>query len=276
MPSRRTQMLGARGWAGFAAAAAVLAVLAVIVPDWVAGEWWLILVCIAVGIAWALVGLRRQWPTQIYRDDRIKIRVVSGDLFEQGEAALVGMSSTFDTDTAGGIVRRGSVQSSFLETVYGGNVSQLDTQIDAALAGVEPIGTIMKPGKTVVYPISTVVTLRSTADIPYYCVAYCDMDATNKATGSIRGVLSSLEAVWNAADDYGNKRPVCVPLIGQGAARISEFPAEVAVRIIAFSFLLRSRRSHFSDELRIVVHPTDIESIDLREFQAFLKSLVPK
>lgn len=273
---RRTRRFGKRLWSGFAAATSLLAVVAIITPDWIAGQWWLLLTCVVVGLVWAGVGLRRPWPAQRYRDDRVHIRLISGDLFAQGEPALVGMSSTFDTDVAGGIIGRASVQASFLEDIYGGDVSRLDADLSRSLAGVSRSGTIAKTGKTDVFPLGTVATLVPTSGVPYYCVAYCDMDASNRATGTIPSILKSLEAVWTAADAHGNKRPICVPLIGNGAARISQFPVEVAVRIIAFSFLLHSRRSHFSDELRIVVHPKDVESIDLDEFQAFLKSLVPK
>ncbi|WP_238071957.1 macro domain-containing protein [Rhodococcus zopfii] len=67
-----------------------------------------------------------------------------------------------------------------------------------------------------------------------------------------------------------------MPLLGQGQSRIPELTAEVAVRLIAFSFLLRTRRGRgrFSRELRIVVHPNEIGKIDRAEFQAFLRSLV--
>jgi hypothetical protein len=261
---------------GFGAVAAVLGVVAVIVPDSVKEQWWLLLICAAVGVAWALAGLLSAWPSQRYRDDRVTIRLVQGDLFAQRESALIGMSSTFDTDVSRGIINSNSVQASFLTNVYGGDVARLDADLNNQLTAASPVDTIIKPGKTDVYAIGTVVTLTSTAGVPYYCVAYTDMDSSNRAHGTIGGVLHALEGVWDAADSEGNKRSLCVPLIGQGAARIPHFPAEVAVRIMAFSFLLRSRRSHFSKELRIVLHPSDVDSIDLYEFQAFLKSLVPK
>jgi len=273
---RKVRTYGARTLVGFGTVAAVLGVVAVIVPDSVKDQWWLLLVCAAAGIVWALVGLFSAWPSQRYRDDRVTIRLVQGDLFAQRESALIGMSSTFDTDVNGGIISGSSVQASFLANVYGGDVARLDADLKTKLSPASPIDTIVKPGKTDVYPIGTVVTLASTAGVPYYCVAYTDMDCSNRAHGTISGVLRALEAVWDAADSEGNKRSLCVPLIGQGAARIPQFPAEVAVRIMAFSFLLRSRRSHFSKELRIVLHPSDVDSIDLYEFQAFLKSLVPK
>lgn len=273
---RKVRTFAARTLAGFVASAAVLGVIAVIVPDSVKGQWWLLPVCAAVGVAWALIGLPVRWPSQRYRDDRIRIRLACGDLFSQAESALVGMCSTFDTDVSGGVISGSSVQASFLNNVYGGNVARLDADLDARLVEMASIGTITKVGKRDVYPIGTVVTLTSTAGVPYYCVAYTDMDGSNVARGTIEGVLRSLDAVWDAADRAGNKRPVCVPLIGQGAARIPNFPAEVAVRIIAFSFLLRSRQSHFSDELRIVLHPSQADCIDRGEFQAFLKSLVPQ
>jgi hypothetical protein len=99
------------------------------------------------------------------------------------------------------------------------------------------------------------------------------MDEHNRASGTVGGVIASLDAVWEEVDRCGNGAPICVPLIGQGQSRIPELTAEIAVRLIAFSFLLRSKRRRFSSELRIVIHPSERDKIDMPEFQAFLTSL---
>lgn len=254
------------------ALAVVAGALALFAPDLLDSEWWLLVVAVILAVGWALFSLRQKDPEQSFPSDSINIRLVEGDLFEQNASALVGMTTTFDTEP--GIIENGSVQGNLLHRIYGGSQTRLDAELTYALTDVGTVGTIVKPGKQSVYPIGTVAVLNGEGTARYYCVAYTCMDEHNRAQGAIRGILDSLDSVWDAVDRNGNGEPICVPLLGQGQSRIPELTPEVAVRLIAFSFLLRARRGRFSKELRIVVHPNEIGKIDRAEFQAFLRSLV--
>lgn len=254
------------------ALAVVAGAIALFAPNLLQGQWWLLPVAAALAAGWALFYLREKDPEQRFPTENITIRLVDGDLFTQDASALVGMTATFDTEP--GIIDNSSVQGNLLRVIYCGEQIRLDNALASALAGIVPIDTIAKPGKKDVFPIGTVATLPGQGTTHFYCVAYTCMDEYNRAQGTIRGVLDSLDSVWDAADRNGNGEPICVPLIGQGQARIPELTPEVAVRLIAFSFLLRTRRSRFARELRIVVHPNEISKIDRTEYQAFLRSLV--
>lgn len=241
-------------------------------PDLLNGQWWLLVVAGVLAVGWALFLLRQKDPEQRFPSENISIRLAEGDLFEQEASALVGMTTTFDTEP--GIIDNGSVQGNLLRKIYGDSQTRLDAELASALTGTRRAGTITKLGKEDVYPVGTVAVLNGVGATRYYCVAYTCMDEHNRAQGTIRGILDSLDSVWDAVDRNGNGEPICVPLLGQGQSRIPELTAEVAVRLIAFSFLLRARRGRFSKELRIVVHPNEIGKIDRAEFQAFLRSLV--
>jgi len=268
---RRLKLLGHRFLAALGVGAIPIGILAPMNPTWWEGQWWPVLLVGAVAAVWALLGLRRREPRQSYREN-VTIRLVVGDLFDQGASVLIGMTNTFDTAVPD-VIARNSVQGEFLHKVYGGSGPKLDSDLDKALLSVTSVGEIIKTGKQTVYPVGTVVTLSPPGAIRYYCAAYTAMNDQNKATGTIRGVLDSLDACWDQADVHGNGDPICVPLIGQGQSRIPELTPEIAVRLIAFSFLLRSKRSRFSRELRIVIHPGEEHKINLPEFQAFLTSL---
>lgn len=252
--------------------AVVAGTAALFAPDLLEDRWGLLYVAGLLAFVWALFSLRQKDPEQRFPSENITIRLVEGDLFEQNASALVGMTTTFDTEP--GIIENSSVQGNLLHKIYGGSQTRLDAALAPALAEAETVGTITKPGKQDVYPIGTVAVLPGQGTTHYYCVAYTSMDEHNRAKGTIRGILDSLDSVWDAADRNGNGEPICVPLLGQGQSRVPELTAEVAVRLIAFSFLLRARREPFSKELRIVVHPNEINKIDRTEFQAFLRSLV--
>ncbi|MEX0946897.1 MAG: macro domain-containing protein [Acidimicrobiia bacterium] len=246
--------------------------LALFAPDLLKDRWWLLAVAGVLAVGWALFFLRQKDPEQRFPSENITIRLIEGDLFAQNASALVGMTTTFDTEP--GIIANSSVQGNLLQMIYGGSQARLDAALASALTGTGTVGTITKRGKQDVYPIGTVAVLPGQGTTHYYCVAYTFMDEHNRAKGTIRSILDSLDSVWDAADRHGNGDPICVPLLGQGQSRIPELTAEVAVRLIAFSFLLRTRRGRFSKELRIVVHPNEIGKIGRTEFQAFLRSLV--
>lgn len=264
--------LGNRFLAALGVSAIPIGILAPLSPAWWDGKWWLTLLVCAAATGWACWGLRRREPCQTYREN-VTIRLVVGDLFDQGESVIIGMTTTFDTAVPD-VIAPNSVQGNFLRHVYGGSQSRLDQDLDRALISAASTGTISKAGKQTVYPVGTVATLSHPGPIRYFCAAYTTMDNQNRATGTIRGVLDSLDGSWDQADAHGNGESICVPLIGQGQSRIPELTPEIAIRLIAFSFLLRTKRSRFSKELRIVIHPDEQHKINLPEFQAFLTSLV--
>lgn len=270
--SRQMKMLGQRFLAALGVSAIPIGILAPLSPTWWDGKWWLILFVGVAAAGWACLGLRRR-PTHQSYPENVAIRLVVGDLFDQDASVVIGMTTTFDTSVPD-VIARNSVQGNFLHQIYGGSQHKLDHDLDQALMLVNPVGTITKAGKQTVYPLGTVATLSPPGPMRYYCAAYTTMDIQNRASGTIRGVLDSLDRCWDQADAHGNGDPICVPLIGQGQSRIPELTPEIAVRLIAFSFLLRSKRSRFSRELRIVIHPDEQSKINLPEFQAFLTSLV--
>lgn len=253
------------------AQAAGAGAIAVFAPDLLKDQWWLAVAAVIMAVSWAVFKQRQVPPSQWYAHGNFTIRLVIGDLFQQDASAMVGMTTTFDTDPT--IIDGGSVQGSFLRTVYASSHTRLDQELEESLANTKPVSNIVKAGKPHAYPLGTTAILKGRGAIRYYCLAYTEMDVHNRAQGSIRGIVHSLDRLWDAVDMHSNGAPICVPLLGQGQSRIPELTPEAAVRLMAFSFFLRCRRKRVSSELRIVIHPKEINKIDQTEFQAFLRSL---
>lgn len=274
---RKVKVFAGRSLAALGVGAIPLGILTPVCPNWWDGQWWVIPVAICFAGCWGAWGLRRQDPVQFYRRDGVSVRLTFGDIFKQEASVMIGMTTTFDTDVAQGIIAETSLQAEFVKTVYGGRVDLFDKAIEDALtsSNTAAIGTVSKPGKQKVFPLATVATVKSSSGIPYHCVAYTEMDTANIAKGSIDGILDSLNSTWAAVNRHGNGMPICIPLIGQGQARIPELTPEIAIRLIAFSFLLSTRKNgRFSNELRIVIHPDERRKVNAMEFQAFLSSLL--
>jgi hypothetical protein len=232
-------------------------------------------------IAWlvpvlaAIYSIYRAYPRPIeqhYNSANTKIRVVFGDIFEQDIDLVIGFCDTFDTSIPD-IIQPTTVQGQFMQRVYGNDLTKLDADIHASLATITPAGTINKPGKTERYPIGTVALLRENLK-RYYCLAYTSMNEGNKAQGTADGIWRSLDSLWRCIASHGNGRPVAIPVIGGGLARVSQIlPAQDSIRFIALSFMLASRDEHVCERLDIVVRPQDANNLDGLELQSFLQSL---
>lgn len=230
---------------------------------------------LAIALASTIYGTQAAWPRpieQTYHSPNTKVRIVKGDLFDQDCHLVIGMCDTFDTSVPN-IIARSSVQAQFLDSVFHGDIQELDARLDEALTAFTPVGVVEKPGKHARFAIGTVATLREHSR-RYFCLAYTRMNERNEARGSIDGIWRSLDCLWRAACAHANGEPLAIPVIGGGQARVSQvLPAQDSIRFIVLSFILASRREKISDELRVVVRPTDYEQLDRQELQAFLSSL---
>jgi hypothetical protein len=217
------------------------------------------------------------WPRpieEVYSSPKTRIRILKGNLLTQDKHLVIGTCDTFDVETPV-IIAEDSLQGQALRHLFGGDVNELSQQLAAALHGTPVLGTIHKAGKQDKYEVGTVATLKQ-AGRRLFFLAYCEMDATNQARGTVDGVWKSLLALWEAISMHGNGAAVSIPVIGGGQARLSSvLPAQDSIRFIALSFIMASRRERICEELRIIVQPKDYEKLDRLELQSFLSSLRP-
>src|SRR5260370_4174634 len=177
--------------------AIVLGLLDVIFPAAIPSErGWIAAGVVVISVVY---GGFRSWPRpieEIYSSPNVKIRLVKGNLFDQPGHLVIGMSDTFDTSIPV-IIARSSIQGQFLESIFCGNVEDLDRQLLQALSHIQPIGLIDKPGKREKYPIGTVAVLNEHAR-RFFCVAYTEMNERNEARGTMDGIWRSLRSLWKA------------------------------------------------------------------------------
>ncbi|MHD0307435.1 macro domain-containing protein [Rhodococcus erythropolis] len=270
-------LLSAATW--FFAWAGIIAILGQIL-DWTFKlakyEWWgqAVLGVALVGIP---LSMWRSWPRPIeetYESPSTRIRIVKGDLFDEGGHLVIGTCDTFDTAIPN-IIARTSLQGIALERLYGNDVAKLDADLDAALSSTAPRDTVTKVGKTVRYPLGTVAVVERPPRKLFF-VAYTMMDEHNNAQGTPDGLWVSLNALWSSISKHGNGHTVCMPVIGGGMSRMSNIvPTQDSIRFTILSFMFASRNNKVCDELRLVLRPQDYERLDRLELQAFLTSLKP-
>ncbi|MCH9277006.1 DUF6430 domain-containing protein [Bifidobacterium amazonense] len=233
--------------------------------------WGLTIAIIIVALSFAFIHTREK-PLKTQYSFGTTIDIVAGDLFEQDCSIVVGTCSTFDTDVEHWIIARSSIQGQALDSLYHGDVARLDADIDAALKGIKAIGHINKKGKKTRYPIGTVAVLHPN-DYRAYFVAYTDFDEHNTASCSIDYLWEALSSLWEAVLANGNCQPIAITAIGQGLSRMKPvLSLEDSIKLIVISYVLASRRTTISSDLRIVLRSEDYQTIDRVEMQKYLDS----
>jgi hypothetical protein len=276
---KRLRRAAPRFWTATMVTAGAFAVPACLAVGSLRSGWFLPLAALPVCLA---VGLWHAWPpgavTWRSRRPEFTVRIEVGDLFAQSDADLVvGFTDTFDTSVVDDrIIARASVQGQLLTCQYGGDQSRLDADLDRALARI-PITameqrSVKQLGKLARYPIGTVAVLGGPGQ-RLYLVAYSRLGNDLVPRSSVGELWHSLSRLWDAVYEHGQRRPVAMPVVGSGLARIDELGPEALAQLILLSFVARSRQMPICRELRIVVHPSDAARFDLHALHRMIDSM---
>lgn len=276
-----------RGWARFSANTFIgFGVVSAAVQLWTAVggsisqlphplRWFLI--AAVVSVAW---GLFRAWPrrrvSRTFGLPDIVVDVVVGDLFSQEGSIGIGFTDTFDTDTTNDeILSSKSLQGQFQARIYGDDIARLDAAISAGLSGKSTISietAVSKPkGKFERYALGTVVPIRE-GGRRYYGIAYSYMGNDLVARATVESLWEGLHKLWDQVIADG-RQPISVPIFGPKLAKIDHLHRETLLRIIVLSFVARSRHEIVSEKLTVVIAQADQASINMPEFDAFLKTI---
>jgi DNA-binding SARP family transcriptional activator len=234
-------------------------------------------------LADSLNALRRQLRARLddhvfrhkFTNPNLLVAIMPGDLFAQDDANLViGFTDTFDTATDDDvIISSESAQGQLLLRLYEGDHRKLDRELRSALrhAAVDSVELpSAKRGKRTRYPIGTVATLHHTGR-RLFAVAYSRMGNNLVAHSSLEQLRTSLDQLWDAVYVHGQLKPVAIPLVGSGLARLHAVTHEQLLTTIIESFVLGSKRRFASPELRIIILPDDLKEINIPDVVKFVR-----
>ncbi|MFF2039453.1 macro domain-containing protein [Kitasatospora sp. NPDC058170] len=226
-------------------------------------------------------GLRGRWDDELLRialpDRAIEVVVICGDLFDQEDANLVaGFTDTFDTEIDQDLViSRSSIQGQLVERLFGGRSELLDAELERALRPVPVVERERsrdKPrGRRLRYPIGTTVAVP-VGRRRVFATAYSRLGNDMVARSGPEHLALALDRLWEAVALHGQYRPVAVPMLGSGLARIVDLDRGRLARLIVESFVRACLDgTPVAPELRLVVHPDDLRRTDLLELERFLQ-----
>jgi Domain of unknown function (DUF6430) len=226
-------------------------------------------------LAGTIAFLQRFPRRSIYRslsspDSEVEIKI--GDLFDQAGHLVIGFNDVFDTEL-GEIIKPSSVQGQFLQRIYENDRLRIDKDIEDALRPYINLRTSdsnKKLGKTWRYPIRTTVLLGS-HDKRYFLTAYGYMNNDMTVQSDTDAIWKSLSNLWQEIRLKGHGVNVSIPIVGTDLSRTG-LPIMVLVKLIIISFIVASKEKFITRKLTVIIHPRDIESIDLYEIEEFLIS----
>jgi len=236
---------------------------------------WLLAPLLLIGI-FVVIITRRPVKRIKYKHPGVDltIEVLIGDLFTIPGQKVISTSTTFDTDTASGIISKKSLQGIFSDMYYPGDIPKLNAELARGLQGI-PNVQFQKPGKTEQYDLGTTVKLKIGPDY-FYWVAMAQMNQNNTAKTEFKDLNSILERLWEFIETKGEKLNTVIPVIGSGLGRLGTNRKKL-IAIIAQSFVTASQNQVFVNKLTIVIHPDDVEKSNLNLFEVkdLLKHYLP-
>jgi O-acetyl-ADP-ribose deacetylase (regulator of RNase III) len=209
---------------------------------------------------------------------RVELLVRRGDLFDQDDANLViGFGDTFDTATDGyAPISSDSTQGQLLSRLYDGDRKRLDAELAKGLHGTRPVtveSAQAKPrGKRRRYAVGTVIPLPVDGR-RVFAVVHCRQDLDLMTHSSAAELRHALDQTWRAVRQHGLLKPVAIPLIGAGLARVNDVGREQLMIMIIDTFLKSCQDSRCTPELRIVLRPSDLERIRIQDVARFVEAL---
>lgn len=88
---------------------------------------------------------------------------------------------------------------------------------------------------------------------------------------NVNDVWKALSCLWEKVRQKGHGLEIAIPVVGSDLAR-TNLPRMALIQLIIISFVAASKRDFLASKLSIIVHPKDLDSVDLYALESFLDS----
>ena len=245
--------------------------------DWLKTLWWLFL---ASG---CLIGIYKAGPLLSYRDTLkgrdIQIEIKVDKLFRQKGAWVIGINTTFDTDTtfdaetSSSIISKESLQGQFTTRFYS-SWKELDKEVKEKLKDRSPEEELngTRKGKSTRYRMGETICVQPSNGSSTYLVAISHMNEHGTASGTLDDLRQALAGLWCfIRAQPGEQSELAIPILGTGRTGLKQTREEVVTEIIR-SFIAASAEATFCPKFTVVIHPSDVSKygINLHNLKKFL------
>ena len=202
--------------------------------------------------------------------DGTTISIVTGDLFEQDGLKAIAFNEYFDTQVDDKIISKKSLNGIFLRKKISQPIKELDEYIKNYEFYKDDIlekNNDRVLGKKQKYKIGTICIYND----EYLLTTFSKFDDKNQARLTMPEYLEFLIKFWDEINRIYAQRSVSVPIFGSGITRIKEhknITDEELLKIMLWTFRISETRFKYPAQLKIVIHPDKIDTINLFEIKS--------
>lgn len=217
---------------------------------------------------WFVSGFLKQRIRLSVSEGAVSLTISFGDLFAMKGLKVIPVNSFFDSLVNESVVAASTLHGKMIERFFAGCPGEFDSQISQSLSHqrVSPVSKctrIDNKGKTEEYETGTAAIARTSRGESFLCVALAKTDSqNNQASASLPDVYASVRGALALARSAGNGQPVVFPLLGTGLSRTGLSPMFL-LNLMIQGVILENRKQKVTNEIRIVLHPSMKENINL-------------
>ena len=195
----------------------------------------------------------------------MEVNIKRGDLFKETGVIVIGVNDFFDTIVDDTHISSRSLHGMMILKHWGGNVGDLDSQIQNGLAS-NVFEYVKRDGiaKEKRYPLGTSVLVKDLHGKRFLLVALTRTNAvTHRTHAELRDLYDAVKGSLTVARETANGDPVSLPLMGGGNARIKA-PEQALFNVMLSSILSECLENEkVSSQINIVLHPNSLKGLNL-------------
>jgi hypothetical protein len=233
--------------------------------------WLYVILVLSIGIMifccnglW-LEGYLRKKAKITIKSIGMEVNIKRGDLFKETGVIVIGVNDFFDTIVDDTHISSRSLHGMMILKHWGGNVGDLDSQIQNGLAS-NVFESVKRDGiaKEKRYPLGTSVLVKDSHGKRFLLVALTRTNAvTHRTHAELRDLYDAVKGSLTVARETANGDPVSLPLMGGGNARIKA-PKQALFNVMLSSILSECLENEkVSSQINIVLHPNSLKGLNL-------------
>lgn len=195
----------------------------------------------------------------------MEVNIKRGDLFKETGVIVIGVNDFFDTIVDNTHISSRSLHGMMILKHWGGNVRDLDSQIQNGLAS-NVFEYVKRDGiaKEKRYPLGTSVLVKDSHGKRFLLVALTRTNAvTHRTHAELRDLYDAVKGSLTVAREIANGDPVSLSLMGGGNARIKA-PEQALFNVMLSSILSECLENEkVSSQINIVLHPNSLKGLNL-------------
>lgn len=195
----------------------------------------------------------------------MEVNIKRGDLFKETGVIVIGVNDFFDTIVDDTHISSRSLHGMMILKHWGGNVGDLDSQIQNGLAS-NVFEYVKRDGiaKEKRYPLGTSVLVKDSHGKRFLLVALTRTNAvTHRTHAELRDLYDAVKGSLTVARETANGDPVSLPLMGGGNARIKA-PEQALFNVMLSAILSECLENEkVSSQINIVLHPNSLKGLNL-------------